>query len=268
MVDDKIYFSVQAWMVTKLNLKGCERDVYAIIYGYSQDGESDYHGSLGYMSELTGYSKNSICAALKSLTEKGLILKAENEINNIKFCRYQINWDSIQVTCTPIQITCINNKQNNKIENSNSKELELQNSPAFEFGKRKPKKESLFVKCVSMIDDFITEHNCGNPVRSKLISYLNFRVSVKDKPLYANMWKGMLNKLDALHREGYGYIPIIDYCIERGYLSFYPPAKGYTETNNKPWEDGVSCEQYTDEELRKLDELQKDMKSKGMRTTF
>ena len=60
VVKDICYFSVQAWMVTKLKLKTVERDCYAIIFGYSQDGESFYHGSISYLSELTGYSKNSV----------------------------------------------------------------------------------------------------------------------------------------------------------------------------------------------------------------
>ncbi len=269
MVDDKVYFSVQAWMVTKLGLKGCERDVFAIIYGYCQDRESDYHGSLGYMAELTGYSKNSICTALKNLTEKELILKTEREMNNIKFVRYTINFDGIQVACTPIQVTCINNKQNNKQENkkNNSKEL-LQNSPTFEFGKQKPKRESLYTKCVSMIDDFISQHNCGNPVRNKLIEYLKYRLSVTDKPLYTNMWKGLLAKLNKLHQEGYGYEPIIDYAIERGYLSFYPPAGCYNDIKEKPWERGVKSEGYTEEEKRQIDKEREEMEARGERVWF
>ena len=266
-IADTTYFSVQAWMVTKLNLKGCERDVYAIIYGYSQDGESDYHGSLGYIAELTGYSKNSVCTALKNLTEKELIIKTEKEINNIKFCRYQINRDSIQSICTPVQSTCTNNKQKNKINKTNSKEL-VQNSQTFEFGRKPKVRESLYTKCVHMIDEFISQHNCGNPVRQKLISYLNYRLQINDKPLYVNMWKGMLNKLDKLHQEGYGYEPIIDYCIERGYLSFYPPANCYTETTNKPWEAGVKSVAYTDEELAELRRIDAEREAKGLRTKF
>lgn len=161
-----------------------------------------------------------------------------------------------------------NNKQTNIEENkkSNSKEL-LQN---FQFGgnSKLRSKESLYSKCVSMIDDFISKHNAGNPIRNKLIAYLHFRLQVKDKPLYANMWKGMLNKLDDLHRQGYGYEPIIDYCLERGYLSFYPPAGCYDDRRSKPWEDGVSCEQYTDEEKEQLEQLRRDMESKGLRTVF
>lgn len=154
-----------------------------------------------------------------------------------------------------------------KINKTNSKEL-VQNSPSFELGRKPKVRESLYTKCVHMIDEFISQHNCGNPVRQKLISYLNYRLQINDKPLYVNMWKGMLNKLDKLHREGYGYEPIIDYCIERGYLSFYPPANCYTETTNKPWEDGVNSVAYTDEELAELRKLDAEREAKGMRTRF
>ena len=116
--------------------------------------------------------------------------------------------------------------------------------------------------------DFIDKHNCGNPVRRKLISYLNYRLSVKEKPLYVNMWKGLLAKLDKLHQEGYGYEPIIDYAIERGYLSFYPPAGCYSDVKEKPWEKGVTCESYTDEELEDLRELDRQREAQGMRTRF
>lgn len=272
MVDDKVYFSVQAWMVTKLGLKGCERDVYAIIYGYSQDGESDYHGSLGYMAELTGYSKNSICTALKNLTEKELITKSEKEINNIKFCRYQINRDSIQLTCTPIQPTCTNNKQDNKTENkkNNSKEL-LQNSPSFEFGKQKPKRESLFIRCVGLVDEFIDKHNCGNSVRRKLISYLTYRLSVREKPLYANMWKGMLNKLAELGGDDIRtYEDVIAQSIERGYLSFYPVSNSgsYDVRKGKAWEEGISCDTYTEEEKRQIEKEREEMIARGERVWY
>lgn len=266
MIDDKVYFSVQAWMVTKLKLKGCERDVFAIIYGYSQDGESDYHGSLGYLAELTGYSKNSICTALKNLTEKEFIIKTEKEINNIKFCGYQINCDSIQATCMPVQVTCINNNQNNKIDNNNSKELLLQNSPTFTFGKQTSKKDSLYTKCVTLVDsyDFSTWGN----IRKLLIEYLRFRLSIKDKPLYTNMWKGMLNKLSELCNDDVKmYESVIKQSIERGYLSFYP----VSDYNNKgiKTESGVRhVPRMTEEDYAEEEKRMAELESKGVRVRF
>ena len=135
VVKDNTYFSVQAWMVTKLKLKGVERDIYAIIYGYSQDNESDFHGSLNYLSQLTGYTKNGICKALKSLVDKGLISKQDEIVNNIKYCRYHTTeLHTVQLSCTEneesVQLSCTNNKQliskdisNNK-NNIDNKEIE------------------------------------------------------------------------------------------------------------------------------------------------
>ena len=95
---------------------------------------------------------------------------------------------------------------------------------------KKQSNNSLYSKCIAMLDDFVVTHNLDNEVRKQLIEYLNFRLQVKDKPLYANMWKGMLNKLATLHSEGHNVYDIIQFCIERGYLSFYPPSDN---TNSK-----------------------------------
>ena len=38
------------WMVDKYKLKGNELLAYALIYGFSQDGESEYKGSFSYLT--------------------------------------------------------------------------------------------------------------------------------------------------------------------------------------------------------------------------
>ena len=120
-----------------------------------------------------------------------------------------------------------------------------------------------------MIDNFVTVHNCcGTLVRSKLLNYLSYRLSVTDRPLYANMWKGMLSKLDKLHQEGYEYESIIEYAIERGYLSFYPPSGSYTSVKEKPWEKGVKSEGYTEEEKRQIEKEREEMEARGERVWY
>jgi len=158
-------------------------------------------------------------------------------------------------------------KQSNtkKVNTKNSSKEELQ-SGNFQFGSKqsKPKKENLYTKCVNMVSDFVSEHNCGEPVRGKLMDYLRFRLEVKDKPLYTNMWKGMLGKLETLHRQGYGYEPIISYSLERGYLSFYAPNDFSSgSVKNKPWEQGVKSETYTEEEKREIERLTAEREARG-----
>ena len=100
-VKDTNYYVVQAWMVTKLGLKGLEKDLFAIIYGFSQEDESEFHGSLNYLAELTGYTKNRICDTLKHLTDMNYIEKTVIEFNAIKKCSYRANQEILDTQDRP-----------------------------------------------------------------------------------------------------------------------------------------------------------------------
>jgi DNA-binding Lrp family transcriptional regulator len=90
-VRDDNYFQVSGWMLNRLNLKGVSLQVFSIIYGFSQDGESYFTGSLQYLMDFTNASKPTIIKSLKELVEKGFVLKFENEMNGVKFNKYRAN---------------------------------------------------------------------------------------------------------------------------------------------------------------------------------
>ena len=91
-VRDDNYFQVSGWMLNKLHLKGTALEVYAIIYGFSQDGESEFTGSLQYLCDFTGgTTKPTIIKALKELTAKQYIIRREEFVNNVQFNRYKAN---------------------------------------------------------------------------------------------------------------------------------------------------------------------------------
>ena len=90
-IKDENYFQVSGFMLNRLKLKGIMLEVYAIIYGFSQDGESEFPGSLQYLCDFTGPSRPTVIKALKDLVEKGYLIKHENEINGVKFNRYKAN---------------------------------------------------------------------------------------------------------------------------------------------------------------------------------
>lgn len=92
---DTNYFSVQAWMVTKLNLKGAERDIYAILYGFTQDNESECKCSYTYMSAITGYTKRAIMDAMDRLLAKNLIVKSGSDSDKDMRNIYKCNFDYI-----------------------------------------------------------------------------------------------------------------------------------------------------------------------------
>ena len=88
MVKEDNYINIQGWMVTELGLKGNELIIYACIHGFSQINGQCYHSSLQYLAEWTNTTKRAVINTLKSLTEKGLIIKTEKFINGVKFCEY------------------------------------------------------------------------------------------------------------------------------------------------------------------------------------
>ena len=92
---DNNYINIQYWMVSKLNLKGNELLLYAIIYGFSQDGNSVFSGSSSYLESWLNTSKQTVFNTLKSLVEKGLIIKMDKIVNGVKLCDYKINFDML-----------------------------------------------------------------------------------------------------------------------------------------------------------------------------
>lgn len=74
---DNTYVVIQSFMLSDLHLKGNELIVYAVIFGYTQDGEHWYYGTRGHLAEWCGATKGTVTNCLKSLVEKGYIRKRE-----------------------------------------------------------------------------------------------------------------------------------------------------------------------------------------------
>lgn len=85
---DNNFIVIQGWMCNKLKLSGNDLLVYALIHGFSQDGESKFNGSLSYICDVLNISKNTAKKALDGLVERGLITKTDLFIKKIKFCEY------------------------------------------------------------------------------------------------------------------------------------------------------------------------------------
>lgn len=84
------FINIQGWMVKELELKGNELIIFAIIYGFSQDGISKFTGSLTYLAEWTNSTKQGVLKALNNLQKKELICKKEIIKNKIKYCEYSV----------------------------------------------------------------------------------------------------------------------------------------------------------------------------------
>lgn len=76
-VRDRNYYQVSGWMINQLGLSGRELHAYAIIYGFTQDGETEFNGSINYIAEWLGSSRQTAITVLKSLVDKGLLEKTQ-----------------------------------------------------------------------------------------------------------------------------------------------------------------------------------------------
>ncbi len=118
----------------------------------------------------------------------------------------------------------LNKKSNSKelLRNSDSDSSFLGSVSKTE-KKEKPKKKSLYEKCLEEIDNYTDNEE----LKDLLVQYLKVRLEIaKEKPLYANMWKGMIKKLTLIDNNDIDTAKeIIQQSIERGYLAFYPVTK-------------------------------------------
>lgn len=91
-LSNKNYIAIADWMVRDLDLSSRELLTYAIIYGFSQDGESCFSGSLDYLAKWLNVSdRNNVRRTLNSLLAKGLIEKETIKLNDIQTrCAYRV----------------------------------------------------------------------------------------------------------------------------------------------------------------------------------
>ena len=88
-IQDTNFYVTHGWMITKLKLSGRALQVYAIIYGFTQDQETEFNGSLKYIAGWLGTSnRNTVLRAINDLIEKGLIEKRQTIINGVTLNRY------------------------------------------------------------------------------------------------------------------------------------------------------------------------------------
>jgi len=102
------YITILYWMPVELNLSGNELILFAIIYGFSQDGKSKFKGSIQYLADVLNISKQSTLDLLKKLVKKNLINKYETGVKGHKKCDYDVNFETIKAICG--QESCTQNE--------------------------------------------------------------------------------------------------------------------------------------------------------------
>ena len=90
-LNEKNYIAIADWMITELDLSSRELLAYAIIYGFSQDGESCFSGSLSYLANwLNMNDRGNVTKILNKLIDKGLIVKEKRSSSTKTWCEYRV----------------------------------------------------------------------------------------------------------------------------------------------------------------------------------
>lgn len=203
------YFTVHGWMITRLKLKGTALTVYAVLYGFSQDGESEFRGTLDYIAEFAGISCPTVRRALKELTEQGLVKKIERN----KFSGTPNGW------------VCEFNRGGD--QNEHPGVIKMSTPQTVEENERKKEKEKDLNKNnrararahvrTQTYDDVMNDCGVDNQELRKalyrFIGHLNLNgVKVIDDRLY-----GIITSLDFAYRTDAEKIAAIDEAITNGY---------------------------------------------------
>lgn len=87
------FITIPDWM-QELDLDIYETIILAVIFGFSQDGDSRFSGSQNYLAKKAKCSRRKVITCLENLMEKNLILKFDVNIKGSHLCEYTINPDA------------------------------------------------------------------------------------------------------------------------------------------------------------------------------
>ena len=206
------YYVVQSFMVKELGLKGLEKEIYAIIYGFSQ-AEQKFDGSLQYLADWTLSTKQGVLKALKSLQEKELINKEEEYKNGVKFVKYyatEFNGGIQQSLTGGMQQSLPNNKDiDNKPNNKDNK-----------------KEKSEFDEILNQIEDV--------KLKETLIAFIKMRKTIK-KPMTTHALELLIKKLNKITSDIDKQIEMLDRSILNGWQDVYD------KKDDKPTQEKISA---------------------------
>lgn len=276
MFDSDNFIVIQGWMCNELKLKGNDLLVFALIYGFSQDGESSFTGSRKYIADLFNISLPTVDKSLDTLVEKNLIEKFSTKRNNIIFNHYKISLQVVKKLYRGSKETLHNNIKDN-IDNlgvnigiftPEDSGGEPKTGKNFNLGVKKKSKEetkqkSLYEKCIDVNNSFTDDED----LRQALRNYLQFRMHIPDSRLYFKNWEGLIKtKLASFPEED--RLDVVNQAIELGYLSFYAVKDRWKRRGRVSEPINADCSTSTEDENRKHSEFIENMRRQGKRTEF
>lgn len=212
------YIVIQDWMISDLQLKGNELLTYSLIYGFSQDGESEFKGSLKYISEFLGISKSTAQRSIEKLVDRGIVEKRVEEISGVKFNRYMAH----EKADTPIVKTSTGYSQNDhggivKMTTNNTNIYNTNNNT------------SNNTKDKGAPARYFEDEELNN----KFLEFLSMRKKIKKPVRTDRALKALLKKLHELSGGDVGLMKqIIDQSLDKEWLGLFELKTGNDSTKN------------------------------------
>lgn len=139
----KGYTNIPDWMLS-LDLDVYETIILAVIFGFSQDGESTFSGSQNYLARKAKCTRRKVTMALPRLVSKGYIIKIDKEVRGIKLCEYKVSPMFTGCECHS-QGGCECGAHNNIDKDNIDISLSIKSSPKFQ----KPSLDEIRDYCLS-----------------------------------------------------------------------------------------------------------------------
>lgn len=221
---DNNFFQITGWMLNRLKLKGTALNVYAIIYGFSQDGESSFNGSRQYLCDFTGATKPTIDKALAELQAMDLIIKTSKKINDVVHNEYKANLEALKDFTTSKETL----PPSKETLQGGSKETLPHNKDINNKEDNKSIKEEEKVKKEKSLDDVIESQPLS--IQQPLREFVKMRKAIK-KPITTYGLELAIKKLHGLAKTESQAVAVIEQSVENSWQGFFALKKEKAATD-------------------------------------
>ena len=251
-----VWFPAEIWLNRELSI--IEKSIYIEIQ--SLDNENHCTAGNEYFADFCQVSISAVSKAIRHLKELGMVeeLEFNGRVRKLRVVKKKkLPSKKEKAASENLHPNNIHNKTNNKnisIKNTNSK-------------KSLVKRKSLYEK----MQDEILLFTKNTEIQNALTQFLNLQLEIykeQGKTYYSNIFKSRLNKLKT-EFDKKDWLPVIQNAIEHGWQNFYP-VKEYDKLHKKKraCDEGVTCDKYTEEELREIEKWQQEEIAKGEQMVF
>lgn len=241
-----VWIPKEIWLNNELTL--LEKIIFIEID--SLDNEDHCIAGNEYFAEFCNCSESKVSKAISKLQELKMIevMNFDGRHRKIRVVK-STGQSSKKYWADHQKVPPINIDNNINKKLSISKDID--NTKNFEFGKKKEPKQSLYSKCISLIDAYTS----NSLIRELLTLFLDRcleNAKESGKPFYTNTFKGKLNTLDKLSDDDNIKRKIIVQTLDNGWSGFYE-----LKTNRRDKNTAIEIEHINPEKITRANSDQK-----------